>query len=300
MHKIAIIGDVHLRERSPGCRKDDYLSNVLDKLEFVLKNNDSVVCLGDVFHSYSNSDYLFYRVYSLLSRYPNKFITILGNHDIVGRNHNELSKTTLGSLEAVGALQIKKDVFEIDGTTFAVSLVDKSNFDSIPIDKENENILLAHNYFDFNLCEEESLSKADIRKLNYQHVFLGHDHAPHDEMYIGNSTVVRMGAFTRSDAQNYNEDREIFYYEYDTETKSIEQRKVPSLPKEEVFVENAFEKKSLRSTVNFLKISEVLKRFNKSKEGNLSLLKTLEKANCPQRYISMIKTYHEMNGVDFF
>jgi predicted phosphodiesterase len=299
--KIAIIGDMHLRERSPSCRKDDYLTNVLDKLDFVLKNNDKVICLGDMFNTYNNTDYLFFRIYSLLSNYPNKFISILGNHDIIGRNHNDLSKTTIGSLFATGAVDLKKENFSIDGVTFAVSLVDKSNFEDIPIDKNNENVLLGHNYLNFELCAEESLDRSDLKKLNYRQVFLGHDHKPYEDDYISNSHVIRMGSFTRCDTQDYNEDREIAYYEYDTKTREVERKVVSSLPKDIVFTDNAFERmKYQKKSTNFIKIGEVLKRFNKQSEGNISLLKTLERANCPPKYVAMIKTFHEVNGIAIF
>jgi len=299
MAKIAVIGDIHLRERSPAVRKDDYLTNVLEKLEYVLVNNDYVICLGDMFNTYNNSDYLFYRVYSLLVKYPGKFITILGNHDVFARDHNNLAKCTVGSLETTKAIQIKTEAFEIDDVTFAVSLVDKSNFNEIPVDEANENVLLCHNYLDLNLCPEESITREEIKKLNYSQIFFGHDHAPHEEEFIGNSHVIRMGSFTRSDSQSYNEDREIAYYEYDTKTREVERKVVPSLPKEEIFVDNAFEKKMFTSSINFTKIGEVLAKFKKQSEGNISLLKTLEKIECPPKYIAMIKTLHEINGLSF-
>lgn len=297
--KIGIIGDIHLRERPPACRKDDYLTNALIKLEHVLKENDKVICLGDVFNAYNNSDYLFYKVYELLSRHPKKFITILGNHDIMGRNHNDLCKTTIGSLEATSIIEIKKEAFTIDGTTLAVSLVDKSNFNEIPIDTENENILLGHNYLEMDLCPEESLNRAEIKNLNYSKVFLGHEHSPCEEVFMENSHIIRMGSFTRCDSQTYNEDREIVYYQYDTKTRDIERKVVPSLSKEEVFVENAFEKRTVKSTVNFLKIAEVLQKFKRQSEGNISLLKTLERIKCPQKYVTMLKHFHEVNGLGF-
>lgn len=298
--KIAIIGDIHIRERSPAIRKDDYLTNVLNKLEYVLNNNDKVICLGDMFNTYNNSDYLFYRVFTVLNKYPNKFISILGNHDIFGRNHLDLSKCTIGSLQATGVMEIKKEAFTIDKVTFSVSLVDKSNFKDIEIDKENNKVLLGHNYYNLDLCPEESLTKSDLKILNYGQVFLGHDHKPYEEEFICNSHLIRMGSFTRCDGQEYNADREISYYEYDTTTRDIEKKTVPSLDREEVFVDNAFEKKSLRSTINFIKIGEVLSRFKKQSEGNVSLLKTLEKVGCPQRHINQIKMFHEINGIPFF
>ena len=300
--KIAIIGDIHIRERNFPVRKDDYLSSILDKLEYVLDRYEKVICLGDMFEDYKNSDYIFYRVSTLLNKYPKKFITIFGNHDINGRNHSDLSKCTIGNLDSTGMLEIKKEPFEIDGVKFVVSLVDKSNFSSIEVDEENENVLLGHNYYNLdseNASYEESMSKNDIRRLNYKQVFLGHDHKPYDEDYVGSSHLIRMGSFSRKDRQSYNENREINYYEYDTKTREVEKRTVPSLPDEEVFIDNAFEKKLIKSEINFVKIGEVLARFKKTGEGNISLAKTLEKMGCPLKYIQQIKRMHEISNVDF-
>ena len=38
--------------------------------------------------------------------------------------------------------------------------------------------------------------------------FLGHDHSPYDEEFIGQTTLVRMGSLTRIDTQEYNKDRD--------------------------------------------------------------------------------------------
>ena len=47
--KIGIVGDVHL-SNNIRCRKDDFLTTALDKLDFVASNNDKVIILGDLFH----------------------------------------------------------------------------------------------------------------------------------------------------------------------------------------------------------------------------------------------------------
>lgn len=306
--KISIIGDMHLKSSPPSIRKDDFLTNVLNKLEYVLRNYKRVIVLGDMFHEYDGggkkSIYLFNRVYRILNKYPGRLVSILGNHDIFGRDHTLGDKTIIESLEAVGALEIKTKPFIIDGVTFAVSLVDKSNFKDIPIDEKNENVLLGHNYYNMELCPEESLSKEEIKKLGYKYVILGHDHKNYEEDYTAGDNgndhiIIRMGSFTRIDRQPYNENREINYYEYDTETREVEKKIVPSLPDSDVFIENAFEKKIGRSEINFVKIGEVLQRFRKSSEGEISLLKTLERINTPPRHIQMIKYLHSTSNVVF-
>ena len=111
-------------------------------------------------------------------------------------------------------------------------------------------------------------------------------------------TSAKTRGFSRIDSQDYNADREIIYYELDTEIDEIERRVVPSLPDEEVFVENAFgSNKSKGSGINFTKLSEVLAKFKKQSEGENSLLKVLEELKCPPRLVQQIKYFHEISGV---
>ena len=98
MTKVAIICDPHIMERNPRCRKDNYLEAVIKKLDFVAKHSDKVIVAGDLFHIYSNSTFLFNKVYSLFSKHLNKFIVIPGNHDIFHNNYAFLDKTSVGSL----------------------------------------------------------------------------------------------------------------------------------------------------------------------------------------------------------
>ena len=89
--KIAIVGDTHITEYIRE-REDNYLNAVLLKLEYIATHNDKVIVLGDLFDRPTNSDYLFYRVYSLMKRYEGKFISILGNHDIIKHNYEQINK----------------------------------------------------------------------------------------------------------------------------------------------------------------------------------------------------------------
>ena len=298
MSKIAILIDPHITDRHR-CRKDNFLDTVIEKLDYVASNNDYVIIVGDLFHTSSNSTYIFYRTYKLLTKHLGKFYAIPGNHDLIHNNINALERTTIGSLALTGALNLKFKEFVLDGVTFGVSHVMK-DLSKVPVDESNTKILLGHNYLEMEGSEKESLTRDDIRTLNYKLVFLGHEHKPYDEEQLGNSTLIRMGSLTRIDTQTYNKERGIYYYQLDSNSLEFERIKVPSLTAAEIFTEEAFQRIGRKKEdVSFVQIGDVLAKFKKKTTGNNSLHEKLLKiAN--EREIEYIKSLHELNDVRYF
>lgn len=296
---IAIVGDPHITEYIRE-RQDNYLQAVLRKLEYIAEKNDKVILLGDVFDKPTNSDYLFYRVYSLMKRHEGKFITILGNHDIIHHNYEQLNKTTIGSLAKTGVVKIAMNDFELDGLQFVVSLC-KRDMKEVPVDETNTKILLGHNYFEQE--ESESFTRDELSDLNYSLIFLGHDHKPYDDMYIGHSILVRMGSLTRKDTQEYNETREIKYVRLDSKTGEFEYEYLPediAKPSTYVFYPDSFGKKKVkRIEINYAQISKLLEKFSKQGAGNISLDKVLRRIKTPVKSINYIKNLHELENIKY-
>lgn len=298
MSNIAILVDPHITDRHR-CRKDDFLETALAKLDYVASENDYVIILGDLFHTNSNSNYIFYKMYKLFTKHLGKFYAIPGNHDLIHNNINALEKTTIGSLALTGALNLNFKEFILEGITFGVSHVMK-DLSKIPVDESNSKVLLGHNYLEPVGAEKEWFTKDELRKLNYKLVFLGHDHQPHDEEQIGNSTLIRMGSLTRIDTQPYNKQREIYYYRLNSKTLDYEKVKVPSKPAVEVFTEEAFQRIGRKKEdVSFIQIGDVLSKFAKKTTGNNSLHEKLLKI-ASEREIEYIKSLHELNNVRYF
>ena len=297
--KIAIVGDPHITEYIRE-RQDNYLQAVLRKLEYIADNNDKVILLGDVFDKPTNSDYLFYRVYSLMKRHEGKFITILGNHDIIHHNYDQLNKTTIGSLAKTGVLQVMTKDFTLGGLDFVVSLC-RRDMCEIPVDETNKKILLGHNYYEMD--EAESFTHDELAKLNYNLVFLGHDHKPYEDIYVGHSILIRMGSLTRKDTQAYNETRDIRYARLDSSTGEYEYVYLPddiALPSSCVFYADSFGKKTVqRIQINYAEISKLLEKFSKQGQGNVSLLNVLKRIKTPKANIDYIKNLHELAGLKF-
>ena len=288
MGKIAILIDPHITDRHR-CRQDNFLDTAIKKLDYVASNNDYVVIVGDLFHTSSNSNFIFYKMYKLLTKHLGKFYAIPGNHDLIHNNINALEKTTIGSLALTGALNLNFKQFCIEGITFEVSHVIK-DLTRVPKDERNSKVLLGHNYLEMQGSEKESLTRGEIRELNYKLVFLGHEHKPYDEEQIGNSTLIRMGSLTRIDTQPYNKEREIFYYQLDSDSLNYERCKVPSKVASEIFTEEAYQRIGRKKEdVSFVQIGDVLSRFRKEVSGNNSLHKKLLKI-ATEREIEYIKS----------
>lgn len=298
MSKIGILIDPHITDRHR-CRQDNFLETVLNKLDYIATNNDFVVIPGDLFHTNSNSNYIFYRVYKLLMKHQGKFYAIPGNHDLLHNNLDALDKTTIGSLAVTGALNLKFSSFSIGKATFEVSHVLK-DLSKIPVDETNSKILIGHNYLEMRGTEKESFTREEIRNLNYKLVFLGHDHKPYDEEFLGNSTLIRMGSLTRIDTQGYNKERKIFYYQVDSETLEYEKKEVPSQSTKDIFTPEAFQRVGIKKEdVSFIKIGDVLAKFKKKESANLSLHNKLL-GMASEREIEYIKMLHELNNVRYF
>ena len=298
MGKIGICIDPHITDRHR-CRKDNFLESVLGKLDYIARNNDYVIIPGDLFHTSSNSNFIFYKVYKLFNKYKGKFIVTPGNHDLLHNNLNDLERTTIGSLALTGAMRLEFDTFKIGNANFQVSHVMK-DLNKLPIDENNSNILLGHNYLEMKGADKESFTKNDLRHLNYKLVFLGHEHKPYDEELIGESILIRMGSLTRIDTQAYNKEREIFYYQLDSETLDYEKKKVPCKKASEIFTEEAYSSIGRKKEeITFIKLGDVLSKFKKKSGGCYSLNEKLVKI-ASQKEIDYIKMLHEMNNVRYF
>ena len=298
MSKIAVLIDPHVTDRHR-CRQDNFLETVINKLDYVASNNDYVIIGGDLFHTNSNSNYIFYKIYKLFTKHSGKFYAIPGNHDLIHNNINALEKTTVGSLALTGALNLNFKEFTIDGVTFGVSHVMK-DINRVPVDKGNCNVLIGHNYLEMGGSEKESLTRDEIRKLNYRLVFLGHDHKPYEEEQVGNSTLIRMGSLTRIDTQTYNKERKIHYYQIDSESLNYQKIEVPSKPISEIYTEEAFQRIGhKKEDVTFIQIGDVLSKFKKQVKGSNSLHEKLIKI-ASEREIEYIKSLHELNNVRYF
>lgn len=299
--KIAIVGDPHI---STGfrARVDDYLHTVLNKISEIADNNDKVIFLGDVFDTSAMPTLVFNETYKLLSKYDkDKFHTILGNHDLFHRNLKALNRTTIGSLNLTQVLHVHTEPFTIGGYNFVPVMTD-DDVSKIPVADDNytDSVLLGHKYFEFYLCPEESFTKEDIEKLKYRWVFLGHDHCPYNAMQIGQSVLYRPGSLTRTTADLYNKDREIHYYQIDTEADDVSMQNVSSLPSDQVYLKGSFDKKEEKvARPKQSNLVKLLARFDRRQKSNVSLDKTLLSIGGTQEQVQYLRELHRMHNIKY-
>lgn len=95
---LMIIGDLHLREDTPTCRQDDFLSTQIRKLSFICKNNICpLVQPGDFFHKAKPSLRLLSHIIQTLDIQHDWFF-VPGNHDLPGHNVKLLDESGIGVL----------------------------------------------------------------------------------------------------------------------------------------------------------------------------------------------------------
>ena len=112
--KFLVIGDIHMDDRSPVNRADDYMESMFAKLEECgntarLRAVDFVILTGDIFNTKQSSKVshnLVRRMMETLKVFGCPIYTAVGNHDIVSARLDSLIKQPLGVLQEAGVLQI--------------------------------------------------------------------------------------------------------------------------------------------------------------------------------------------------
>ena len=298
--KIAIVGDPHI---STGfrARVDDYLRTVLNKIEYIASENDAVIFLGDVFDTSAMPTYVFNTTYKALNKFKGKLHTILGNHDMFHRNVKSLHRTTIGSLDLTETIKVHVKPFALGGVTFVPVMTD-DDFETIPVDNDNNSILLCHKYYDMMVCPEESFDEGELKELNYKYVFFGHDHMPYEPLDFNNTILYRPGSLTRTTVDSYNEKRDIRYYQLDTETMSVTAQLVPCLPSSEVYLKGAFDKKEVAFQAkynNSANLAKLLAKFDRQTVSNLSLEEVMKKCKASNEVITYIRELHRLHNIKY-
>ena len=116
--KLAFIGDIHIDDKQPKFRSDDYCQTIAKKLNWALtwcreNNVDKVILLGDVFNKKEvggRARNLTIQVFKKHISAPNapEILCTIGNHD-TGNDMINFKNTTLFTLSQVGFLTIKRN-----------------------------------------------------------------------------------------------------------------------------------------------------------------------------------------------
>ncbi len=113
---LLFFGDLHIADRAPSGRVDDYLETIIGKLDSIAalcKEHKVKYCFstGDIFHIKQGSrvsDYLRQRLIVAFKDFPCPVYVVPGNHDMGPAGIDSLHKQPLGTLEKAGAVEVMR------------------------------------------------------------------------------------------------------------------------------------------------------------------------------------------------
>ena len=188
--RVLLTADWHLRGDAPSCRvdPDNWLEEQRQSVEqlypIVEKEHcDEVWILGDLFHRARTSTEATNQALSLLSGFaPTPVRVLVGNHDELHHQYENLSKSTIGAIFALG------NVTELK-STYCIDLVD------------HENVKTEIQAYPFG-TEPEKIPDCDIWCV-HELVFPDNDSRPHgkDGKPIADIGVIAEELLERSNAQ---------------------------------------------------------------------------------------------------
>jgi DNA repair exonuclease SbcCD nuclease subunit len=220
MVKLVWRTDVHMADKGPSSRKDDWPSTVLDKLSQVRRVAEKVEASaildgGDFFHVKSpsrNSHELVRRTAEHHADYPCPVYCTPGNHDATYGDYAFLPQQPLGVLYSTGIFKRLYDeheaVFQKDGVKVRVVGVpyhgtkyDLDRFQSIRRGDEDYLICVAHILASLKggaMFEGEDVLRYSALLNTAPDVFLfGHWHKDQGVEVLGGKHFVNIGSLTR-------------------------------------------------------------------------------------------------------
>lgn len=215
--------DVHLSDKPPESRSDDYMETLLGKLRQIgeiarERKVNAVLDNGDFFHNKAasrNSHLLVRRVADLHRSYPCPVYENPGNHDFPYGNVDYVSRQPLGVLFSTGIFERMLDHrFEDDDglVVRVIGLPYKMEFSVFDFDIErgDEDVLVvcAHTYASPTGTEafgrEKFLSYQDLAECTPDVFLFGHYHIDQGIQEVLGKKFINVGAISRGSLTNDN------------------------------------------------------------------------------------------------
>lgn len=212
MFKIITFTDVHLADKNPASRKDNYLESLLNKLEQIKdiceqRKVDIAVCAGDLFHlktPLKNSHFLVSTVISLFKKFPCPVLSIYGNHDIRQDNISTLTKQPFYTLVKSGAISFLEEEFYADRAIRVIGMDYASNPEYVDFNRENKGekiqICVAHvnasSKFS-DLFGERVYTYQELAKTTPDIFVFGHYHPDQGIEVHNNKHFINVGSLSR-------------------------------------------------------------------------------------------------------
>jgi DNA repair exonuclease SbcCD nuclease subunit len=261
---LTFITDIHLADRAPGRRRDNYKDTILDKLEYasILTNKvrGACICGGDVFHRKSasqNSHSLVESATRLLRSFPTGCVYgIVGNHDIVEDNISSLPKQPLGVLIASEVYKsiTQPVVFSSSNDSVKVMVLgfDYKDTDTTlqALEASRELVASYENHYkvavihqvgrpgnDGDFFGEKTIGYNSLTKYGFDVVLWGHDHSYVEPQQVGKTHHLHYGSLSRASLSSDEVDRDIIIpiLSFDKDGLTIKTKIVPTIPLEACF-----------------------------------------------------------------
>jgi|GEM_PF-5081775 len=202
VEKYIIFGDFHLRKNKPISRIDDdwYQTQFLKLFEIAkvanIVNCNILISLGDLFDKYNPDLKLINDFIDWAKKYKFHIYTILGNHDVEGRNLVTYRNAALGILEKSSILTVIKSYVETDKCIFSAYHFSDSldNKFYSKLDRSDKyKIVLIHRMVSKEKLVFDSII-ADSIETDADIIFSAHNHIP----FINtNPLIINVGSVLR-------------------------------------------------------------------------------------------------------
>jgi len=231
--KILACGDLHITDKKPVNRTDDYFETLSNKLDFIFltatkKQCEIIIFPGDIFDSHRANDFLksFLIDKIITNGYDGNVFCVYGQHDM--RYHSsDRNNTPLNVLNASGTIGILNDdpmlVNNVDfyGASFG---------EEIPkvITPNSFNVLVIHKMIiqDKLWKDQEEFTRANIllRNTEYDLIISGDNHQ-YFTAKVKDKTLINCGSLMRSNIGQVDHKPGIVVF--DTKNRSMEEIQIP-------------------------------------------------------------------------
>jgi DNA repair exonuclease SbcCD nuclease subunit len=212
MFKIVTFTDVHLADKGPASRTDNYRDAILGKLEqisvFCKENKvDLAICAGDLFHFKSpskNSHFLVSKTMEIFKNFPCPVYSIYGNHDISQDNISTLPKQPFYVLLKSGAIRYLEDETFDNGNIriFGMDYLSDPDYKDFNRSKNKEKIQMcvahvnASSQFD-DLFGEKVYKYQELQNCTPDIFLFGHYHPDQGIEVHGGKHFINVGSLSR-------------------------------------------------------------------------------------------------------
>jgi len=234
--RFLTIKDIHLRDKPPESRIDDYQEEVFEKLNQIKLlaeklEVDAIINAGDLFHFKAptkNSHELVQRTLNLFKSFPCPVIGILGNHDIQYDMTQNVHKQPIGTILSSGAMILlgreegntakNRFIVERDGVKVAVTGQswdrDHNIRNLLNHEKEDEDFLIAvvHALLDpvgGTFYGHDNTKYDECVGMQADVAVCGHLHVDHGVQEVQGKFFVNHGALSRGSLYEDNITRQL-------------------------------------------------------------------------------------------